>query len=129
MNQDERSEPDTELPTVPRPVDATGKTIAGYRLLQKVGEGGMGVVYEAEQETPVRRRVALKLINTVRVYGSWLPVEQPGAMEALAHGVPVAAPVTDRGPTGSRPFRTSTQPLAPTGTTPRPGARGPQTPG
>jgi eukaryotic-like serine/threonine-protein kinase len=34
-----------------------------YKLLQKIGEGGMGVVYMAEQEEPVRRRVALKIIK------------------------------------------------------------------
>ncbi len=37
--------------------------IGPYRLLQKIGEGGMGVVYEAEQEKPVRRKVALKIIK------------------------------------------------------------------
>ncbi len=37
--------------------------INGFRLLQKVGEGGMGEVWEAEQERPVRRRVAFKLIK------------------------------------------------------------------
>ena len=41
----------------------TPERIGNYRILQKVGEGGMGVVFEAEQEAPVRRRVALKLIK------------------------------------------------------------------
>jgi len=37
--------------------------IGPYKLLEKLGEGGCGVVYMAEQERPVRRRVALKLIK------------------------------------------------------------------
>ena len=37
--------------------------IGPYRLLRKIGEGGMGVVYEAEQLHPVRRTVSLKLIK------------------------------------------------------------------
>ena len=37
--------------------------IGNFRLLQKIGEGGMGEVWEAEQERPVRRRVAFKLIK------------------------------------------------------------------
>jgi non-specific serine/threonine protein kinase/serine/threonine-protein kinase len=39
------------------------ESIAGHRIIQKVGEGGMGEVYEAEQVEPVRRRVALKVIK------------------------------------------------------------------
>jgi len=38
-------------------------TIPGYTILNLLGEGGMGVVYLAEQEAPLRRRVALKLIK------------------------------------------------------------------
>jgi serine/threonine protein kinase/tetratricopeptide (TPR) repeat protein len=37
--------------------------IGPYKLLQKLGEGGCGVVYMAEQEQPIRRRVALKIIK------------------------------------------------------------------
>jgi eukaryotic-like serine/threonine-protein kinase len=40
------------------------KIIGSYRLLQQIGEGGMGEVWLAEQKTPVRRQVALKLIKT-----------------------------------------------------------------
>jgi tRNA A-37 threonylcarbamoyl transferase component Bud32/tetratricopeptide (TPR) repeat protein len=40
-----------------------GTRIGRYKLLQKIGEGGGGVVYMAEQEQPVRRRVALKIIK------------------------------------------------------------------
>jgi serine/threonine protein kinase/tetratricopeptide (TPR) repeat protein len=42
---------------------AHGERIGRYRLLQKIGEGGCGIVYMAEQEEPVRRRVALKIIK------------------------------------------------------------------
>ncbi len=37
--------------------------IGPYHIVQVIGEGGMGVVYEAEQREPIRRRVALKLIK------------------------------------------------------------------
>src|SRR5262245_27706156 len=43
--------------------DHAGQTIGRYRLLEQIGEGGMGVVYVAEQTRPVRRRVALKIIK------------------------------------------------------------------
>jgi eukaryotic-like serine/threonine-protein kinase len=42
----------------------TDQTIGPYHLLQKIGEGGMGEVWVAEQQTPIRRKVALKLIKT-----------------------------------------------------------------
>ena len=41
----------------------TGQCIGPYKLLQRIGEGGCGAVYMAEQEKPVRRRVALKIIK------------------------------------------------------------------
>src|ERR1039458_4084480 len=43
--------------------DAVGTTIGRYKLMERLGEGGCGVVYVAEQSQPVRRRVALKVIK------------------------------------------------------------------
>ncbi len=43
--------------------EAVGQTIGRYKLLEKLGEGGCGVVYVAEQTEPMRRRVALKVIK------------------------------------------------------------------
>src|SRR5579862_2745161 len=55
-----------EEPAVPTQVIVTEKPddfVGRYKLLEKVGEGGCGVVYVAEQTEPVRRRVALKVIK------------------------------------------------------------------
>ncbi len=47
----------------PRPAAAgAARAISGFRILRPIGEGGMGIVYEAEQEHP-RRHVALKVIR------------------------------------------------------------------
>ena len=43
--------------------EAPGTVIGPYKLLEQIGEGGFGVVFLAEQERPVRRRVALKIIK------------------------------------------------------------------
>lgn len=47
-------------PTIPETV---GTRIGPYKLLQQIGEGGMGVVFMAEQSHPVERRVALKIVK------------------------------------------------------------------
>ena len=47
----------------PAPDETVGQTLGRYKLLERVGEGGCGVVYVAEQTEPVRRRVALKVIK------------------------------------------------------------------
>ena len=43
--------------------EGAGTVIGPYKLLQKIGEGGFGVVFMAEQERPMRRMVALKIIK------------------------------------------------------------------
>jgi len=43
--------------------ESPGTVIGRYKLLEKIGEGGMAVVYMAEQEHPIRRKVALKIIK------------------------------------------------------------------
>ena len=52
---------ENELATNPH--EAAGTMIGPYKLLQLLGEGGMGSVWVAEQSEPVKRRVALKLIK------------------------------------------------------------------
>src|SRR5262245_7120609 len=42
------------------PREGPGTVIGPYKLLEQIGEGGFGVVYMAEQQQPVRRKVALK---------------------------------------------------------------------
>src|SRR5947208_2202415 len=51
-------------PTIDQPLaERPGTVIGPYKLLQQIGEGGMGTVYLAEQTQPVRRQVALKVIK------------------------------------------------------------------
>src|SRR5262245_30389680 len=49
-----------EVPVTERP----GAMIGPYKLLEPIGEGGMGAVWMAQQTQPVKRPVALKLIKT-----------------------------------------------------------------
>jgi serine/threonine protein kinase/tetratricopeptide (TPR) repeat protein len=58
-------DPPPELATTvtPGPIDGPDTVIGPYRLIEPVGEGGMGVVFVAEQRHPIRRKVALKVIK------------------------------------------------------------------
>jgi serine/threonine-protein kinase len=47
----------------PKILEQPGTTIGPYKLLEQIGEGGMGLVFMAEQSQPIRRRVALKIIK------------------------------------------------------------------
>jgi len=79
-----------------------GDHIGRYKLLQQLGEGGCGVVYMAEQEEPVRRRVALKVIklgmDTKQVIARFEAERQ--ALALMDH--PNIAKVFDAGVTGVR---------------------------
>jgi serine/threonine protein kinase/tetratricopeptide (TPR) repeat protein len=101
-----------ELPPAPRATGAgqaideplltecPGALIGPYKLLQKLGEGGMGIVYLAEQQEPVQRRVALKIIKaglaSAHVIGRFEQERQALAM--MDH--PNIAKVLDAGTTG-----------------------------
>jgi serine/threonine protein kinase/tetratricopeptide (TPR) repeat protein len=82
-----------------------GDRIGPYKILQQIGEGGCGVVYMAEQQEPVKRRVALKVIklgmDTKQVIGRFEAERQ--ALALMDH--PNIAKVLDAGATGAgRPF-------------------------
>jgi serine/threonine protein kinase len=95
---------------VPLPLAACGPQAVGgrigpYKLLQQLGEGGMGTVYLAEQEQPVQRRVALKVVkagmDTRQVLARFEQERQ--ALALMDH--PNIAKVLDAGSTeGGRPY-------------------------
>jgi serine/threonine protein kinase len=60
-----RKPPHPAVPTVAyEPItEKPGTVIGPYKLMQQIGEGGMGLVFVAEQQHPVRRKVALKIIK------------------------------------------------------------------
>jgi serine/threonine protein kinase len=84
------------------PIEEAGSRIGRYKLLQQIGEGGCGVVFMAEQEAPVRRMVALKVIkpgmDTKNVIARFEAERQTLAL--MDH--PNVARVLDAGATASR---------------------------
>ncbi len=85
--------------------EPVGTRVGPYKLLQVIGEGGFGVVYMAEQEQPIRRRVALKIIklgmDTKEVIARFEAERQ--ALALMDH--PNIAKVLDAGATESgRPY-------------------------
>jgi serine/threonine protein kinase len=87
------------------PAERTGVRIGPYKLLQQIGEGGMGIVFMAEQEEPVRRQVALKIIkpgmDSAQVIARFEAERQ--ALALMDH--PNIARVLDAGTTNSgRPY-------------------------
>jgi hypothetical protein len=94
--------PTLKLDLADSPDEAVGQTLGRYKLLERVGEGGCGVVYVAEQTEPVRRRVALKVIklgmDTKQVVARFEAERQALAM--MDH--PNIAKVLDAGVVGQR---------------------------
>ncbi len=92
--------PTIKLDLANAPDEAVGQTLGRYKLLERVGEGGCGVVYVAEQTEPVMRRVALKVIklgmDTKQVVARCEAERQALAM--MDH--PNIAKVLDAGTTG-----------------------------
>ena len=89
----------------PSTAEAAGTFVDNYKLLQQIGEGGFGIVWMAEQERPVRRRVAMKIIkagmDTREVVARFEQERQALAM--MDH--PNIAKVFDAGSTpAGRPF-------------------------
>jgi serine/threonine protein kinase/WD40 repeat protein len=93
-------------PTIDEPITQRPGTVIGpYKLLEQIGEGGFGVVFMAEQERPIRRKVALKLIkpgmDTRQVIARFEAERQ--ALALMDH--PNTAKVLDAGQTSSgRPY-------------------------
>ncbi len=86
-------------------VEGPGTSIGPYKLIQRIGEGGMGTVFLAEQERPIRREVALKVIklgmDTGQVIARFEAERQ--ALALMDH--PNIARVLDAGATDTgRPF-------------------------
>ena len=95
------------LPSTADLAERPGAVIGRYKLLQEIGEGGFGAVFMAEQNEPVTRKVALKVIklgmDTKQVIARFEAERQALAM--MDH--PNIAKVLDAGATGNRPTRTS----------------------
>jgi serine/threonine protein kinase/tetratricopeptide (TPR) repeat protein len=101
----ERTPPDPDA-TVDAPSGERPDTVIGpYKLMQEIGEGGFGVVYRAEQQQPLRRKVALKILkpgmDTRQVVARFEAERQ--ALALMDH--PNIARVLDGGATASgRPY-------------------------
>jgi serine/threonine protein kinase/WD40 repeat protein len=92
------------VPTLDEPLtERPGAVIGPYKLMEQIGEGGMGLVFVAEQQEPLRRKVALKIIkpgmDSRNVIARFEAERQ--ALALMDH--PNIAKILDAGTTGSEP--------------------------
>ena len=91
------------IPDAAAALEKPGASIGPYKLLEQIGEGGMGLVFMAEQQQPLRRLVALKIIkpgmDTRQVIARFEAERQ--ALALMDH--PNIAKVLDAGDTGNTP--------------------------
>jgi serine/threonine protein kinase len=104
-SEDGQPAPKTIVLEAPATEEGPGTLIGRYKLLERIGEGGFGAVYVAEQREPVKRRVALKIIklgmDTKQVVARFEAERQ--ALALMDH--PNIAKVLDAGATATgRPF-------------------------
>jgi WD40 repeat protein/serine/threonine protein kinase len=96
-------QPALAAPIPSSPVEGVGTVIGPYKLLQQIGEGGMGTVFMAEQTHPVQRKVAIKIIkpgmDSRQVIARFEAERQ--ALALMDH--PNIAKVLDAGTIGSEP--------------------------
>jgi len=96
--------PTLPLPTIEsaRPAEGPGTVIGSYKLLEQIGEGGFGAVFMAEQQKPLHRKVALKILkpgmDSRQVIARFEAERQ--ALAIMDH--PNIAKVLDAGTVGSR---------------------------
>jgi serine/threonine protein kinase len=109
IHEEERSLPEraaAQGPTVDEPInEGPGTVIGPYKLLEQIGEGGFGLVFMAEQQQPIRRKVAVKVLkpgmDTRQVIARFEAERQ--ALALMDH--PNIARVLDAGQTTSgRPY-------------------------
>ena len=100
--------PTIKIDLADAPDEAVGQTLGRYKLLERVGEGGCGVVYVAEQTEPMRRRVLLKVIklgmDTKQVVARFeaerqalAMMDHPNIAKVLDAGITLGAPASPGG--------------------------------
>jgi WD40 repeat protein/serine/threonine protein kinase len=99
--------------TMDEPIrEQPGTVIGRYKLMEQIGEGGMGLVFVAEQQEPIHRKVALKVIkpgmDTRQVIARFEAERQ--ALALLDH--PNIAKVLDGGTTGAEPDASASGPAS-----------------